>query len=106
MSSKSDSFSYQGQISTDEAIERLEKIVNLMKGGSIKLESNDESILIEPENEAELSIEAKRKDSKQNLSIELYWKTPKPKKGGLLNITDGYVPEETNTDSLSTESNA
>jgi amphi-Trp domain-containing protein len=58
----------------NEAVERLQEIVDELKQGKLVLAAEGESILVEPEDAVKLEVEFERKKGKEELEIELSWK--------------------------------
>jgi amphi-Trp domain-containing protein len=58
----------------NEAVKRLQGIVDELKQGKLVLPAEGESILVEPEDAVKLEVEFERKKGKEELEIELSWK--------------------------------
>lgn len=58
----------------NEAVERLQEIVEELRQGRLTLPAEGESILVEPEDAVKLEVEFERKKGKEELEIELSWK--------------------------------
>jgi amphi-Trp domain-containing protein len=59
----------------DEMIKYLESIVTSLKEGTVVVQKNNSFITLKPQNEVQLEIEAEQKKDKEELSIEMSWKT-------------------------------
>jgi amphi-Trp domain-containing protein len=64
----------KGTVGMDEVIGYLEDILNGMKSGRLSMDRGGEQIVLTPRSDAEVEIEAERKEGKQELSFEFKWK--------------------------------
>ena len=59
----------------DEIIGHLESIIKHLKEGTLVIQNNESFISLKPKEELFLKIEGEQKDKKEELSIELSWRT-------------------------------
>ncbi|MGB6067471.1 MAG: amphi-Trp domain-containing protein [Desulfomonilaceae bacterium] len=64
----------KGFVELQEAIGYLENILQGMKDGRVVVNQGDQSVTFQAADAMEMEIEAKHKDGKQELSLELKWR--------------------------------
>jgi amphi-Trp domain-containing protein len=67
-------FTSKEELTLEEAVERLQKLVDEFKQRKVVLMSEGESYLVEPAGEVKLELEFEEKKGKEELEIELSWK--------------------------------
>jgi amphi-Trp domain-containing protein len=64
----------KGSVELQRAIGYLEDILEGMKNGKVVMHRGDQSITFHPVDAVEMEIEAKEKEGKQELSVEMTWR--------------------------------
>lgn len=64
----------KGTVEFQRAIGYLEDILEGMKNGRVVVRQGDQTVTFRPVDAVEMEIEAKEKDNKQKLSVEMTWR--------------------------------
>lgn len=77
---KSEHVQYAARVSRDEAVERLEAILESLRSGDLSARRGDESIRLRVANNVRFEFDAKRKKRYERMHITLRWDRPKQQK--------------------------
>jgi amphi-Trp domain-containing protein len=93
---------------TRKAMGYLEDILEGMKNGRIVMHRGDQSITFHPVDAVEMEIEAKEKEGKQELSVEMTWRESAHagEMGGLTISSEESKSEESMSEGLILEESA
>lgn len=67
------SVSFEGVIDLQQAVSYLEGLVAAIRSGTITLEMDGDAVSLRPARNVSLSIEAKRKEERERLTLEMSW---------------------------------
>lgn len=67
------SVSFEGTVGVQQVVKYLEGLAAAIKAGTITLENGGESVSLHPSRTVTLSIEAKRKEDRERISLEIGW---------------------------------
>ena len=85
----------KGTVELQRAIGYLEDILEGMKNGRVVMHRGDQSITFHPVDAVEMEIEAKEKEGKQELSVEMTWReSPHMREMAGLTISSGESKSE------------
>jgi len=98
----------KGTVELQRAIGYLEDILEGMKNGNVVMHRGDQSITFRPVEAVEMEIEAKEKEGKQELSVEMTWRESAhaEKMGGLTISSEALKSEEAMSEGLILEESA
>lgn len=67
-----------GKLELKEAISHLEATISALKNGTVYLEKDEQSMVLNPEKDVWFEMEATQKDSKEKISFKIGWQKPLP----------------------------
>ncbi len=68
-----DKLKIEGMVSLNQAITRIEELLDSLRNGAIHFQFGDESLTLNPPDVLDLELKASKKKKEQKISLELSW---------------------------------
>jgi len=65
---------FKGNLEQKQLVSYLEELIKSIKSGTVVVQHGAEHVALTPQDVMELEVEAKQKDNKEKLSLEISWK--------------------------------